>query len=157
MTPRPSYDVLLRLAEALDKWAKRMGAFTGTEDGRITDEEAEWVAIRDRLSAYRAEIAPKLRSRAEVDAERLLNLDAFMSDVIGSAELRARDCKLQHEPTAEPVHSTPAGSYDWSRVPQELWAALAHECCCDDHWHNMRVELLAAIQAVQRAAKEPKE
>jgi hypothetical protein len=46
----------------------------------------------------------------------------------------------------------PCKVYEWSRVPAELWANLAHECCAEPHWAEMRPELLVAIQAVQKAA-----
>jgi hypothetical protein len=54
-------------------------------------------AVARSLQAYVAETTPALRTRAEVDAERLLNLDAWRASAISSTELCRRDSLLSAE------------------------------------------------------------
>lgn len=99
MTREPSLATLKALAEAVSLYAEM---FT-----REREESRQWPEkVMPALLAYRAEIAPRLRTRAEVDAERLRNLDAWSSAQIATATLATREAKLCAEPTA-PEGETP--------------------------------------------------
>jgi len=82
-TQRPSYDVLLRLAEALHEYDDYTAFFRGTH--MPGDRASKVIAT---LNQYRAEIAPKLRSRAEVEHEFVDALHAAPSAVYGNGEVK---------------------------------------------------------------------
>lgn len=147
----------LALAEAVDRWSAKMGTFTGSVEGRVTDDSEEWSATCETLTAFRA-TAPKLRTRAEVDAERLLNLDAWRRNVIDDPMLRFRDERLAREetaPEAEPTDLAEEGIYNFGLVPIALWESLGHELTVADRYTDLRIDLLRAIQAVLKAAHSP--
>lgn len=61
MADRPSYETLLKLAEAVDTYERKVADIE-------MPQEPESKALAESLSAYRRELKP-LRTRAEVDAE----------------------------------------------------------------------------------------
>jgi hypothetical protein len=93
-TPTPErIAAALALAEAVDAAAVACDAPEGTPPALF---QRTWLARCRALDAYRA-TAPKLRTRAEVDAERLLNLDAWRAFAISGTELCRRDSLLSAE------------------------------------------------------------
>ncbi|HEX5011676.1 MAG TPA: hypothetical protein VFY71_14885 [Planctomycetota bacterium] len=144
----------LALAEAVDAAARVCDATEGTPPDLF---QRAWQARCDALAAYRA-TAPKLRTRAEVDAERILNLDAFRAGVINGCALVDRDqalCREETAPDAEPTALAEAGIYDFRTVPTALWESLGHELTVADRYTDLRIDLLRAIQAVLKAAHSP--
>lgn len=124
-------------------------------------DESDFGPVESAINAYRAAIAPK-RTRAEVDAEIATVVRVAFG--AGSFEVRSGAvnmtgrvedlCREETAPEPDPARDlAEPGVYVWSRVPQHLWAALGHEIATPDRWHDMRIELIAAVQAVLKAAK----
>lgn len=45
--------------------------------------------------------------------------------------------------------------YDWKKVPQEKWEQLGHELAHPDHYAELRLETIKAIQEMLAAAEQP--
>lgn len=121
-----------------------------TKPETLTAEERRYLGPATD-SVARAHIAKLLRL---YDAALALAEHTDMISEFFLREMRAKGMGA----VVDAVHAyratlpRPGRVYEWSRVPAELWANLAHECCAADHWADMRPELLVAIQAVQKAA-----
>lgn len=115
MTRPASLATLQALAEAFDKWARHLSFIHGSS---VTDEHR---AVADALAAYRAEVGPPLRTRAEVDAQiaATIRKDRLASRGLGMANstLYALD-NLCAERTREPE----AGPWRvGTKVPRNLY------------------------------------
>lgn len=83
---RAPESVLVALAEAVDKYC-----------GPVVNTLETWNQVQEALAAYRAAIAPVLRSRAEVDAEIVLAARSLGTRY--TVELHNRLNVLSTEPT----------------------------------------------------------
>jgi hypothetical protein len=124
--------VMRDLCEAVDAWYGMDN--TEAQPGWCEESKRMFAAMQ----AYRAATAP-LRTRAEVDAERLLNLDAWRANVISSTELCMRDSILCSEQTsgpggedADPPPCAPPGATYSPLVERVLASDEPEACSCDE-------------------------
>lgn len=144
----------LALAEAIrghEAAVRRLQNGHGPWDGKHADSDSgrERARVAEALSAYIA-TAPKLRTRAEVDAERLRNLDSFLSDAMGLNMLCVKDEKLRAEPTT-PTDSGPSSD---SAPPSALPTGAAYSQLLDRITRLERATEYAPYQGKHQALRE---
>jgi molybdenum cofactor biosynthesis enzyme MoaA len=100
-------EILERLAKAADHFMT-MSHLRGSLSQEAMDAD---IALGDCVKAYRSATAP-LRTREQVDAERLRNLDSWKAEAMGSSMLRVKDDRLCREPTSGPSGEAETNAQD---------------------------------------------
>lgn len=153
----------LALAEAVDRWSAKMGTFTGSVEGRVTDDSEEWSATCETLTAFRA-TAPKLRTRAEVDAEIVSRFrSAYASgSLVGSLVEIGELCREETAPQCDEcglVQGTPEAKgvvMTFQTQGNQKWYCTRGGCAYEpnrvtDHDADMREERPCGCEVLSKA------